>query len=151
MNIKGLDVYSMMSTDIYRGISKAFFPKWEGWKLLEAGADSYLVDKAVDSFYLTYFYYYLKVDMVGDRLIEFCIMNFATSHGKRKAIMKLEKAAGFPITGKPSASLMEFLSDNKNEVVPVLLLELLEFYEFIGDIRGGLWVLNIYREFKIGR
>ena len=148
MNVKGLEVYQRIDVDTYRGISRKFFPKWEGWELLEDEAPINVIDHAVSTFYLTYFYYYLKIDIINNFLVEQTIMNFATIHGKRKAIMKLEKACGFPITGKPSAELMSYTATNINEVVPMFFLELLEFYEFIGDIDSGLWVLENYRAFK---
>lgn len=148
MNIKGLDIYPVITMGVYRGISYKFFPKWEGWELLENEVPIELVDKAVERFYLTYFYYYLKLDMIHRPVVEQTLMNFATIHGKRKAIMKLEKASGFPITGKPSAELAVYVAENVDEVAPLLFLELLEFYEFIGDIENGAWVLENYRLYK---
>lgn len=140
MNIKELEVYPYISEDMYRGISKLHFPKWEGWKL--AGEDK---EAAVESFYSVYFYYAMKLDILESSNLSNIILNFATLHGKKKAISKLQKVCGFPMTGCTSVELMEYASSNSQSIVYIYILEILEFYDFIHKPEDGLWAITAYR------
>lgn len=138
MDVSTLEVYSHVEEGKYRGISKKFFPKWEGWEL-----DS--KDEAVERFYMAYFYYSLKLDIIGDSNLETLVMNLATLQGKRKAISKLQKVCGMEMTGKTSTELMEYVSNNHHDVIYKYILEIIEFYDFIHKPEEDLWALNTYR------
>ena len=140
MNIRTLEVYSKIEEGKYRGISKRHFPKWEGWDL-ENGER----EEAVDRFYMVYFYYSLKLDLVEDEVLEKLILNFSTLQGKKKAISKLEKVCGLPMTGKTSSLLMEYAANNHDYVLYKYILEIIEFYDFIHKPQEGLWALDVYR------
>lgn len=138
MDVRKLEVYTSVEEGKYRGISRKFFPKWEGWELDNK-------DEAVNSFYMVYFYYALKLDLVEHMVLEELVMNFATLQGKRKAISKLQKVCGMEMTGKPSTSLMEYVSDNHEAILCKYILEIIEFYDFIHKPQEGSWALNAYR------
>lgn len=140
MRIKDLQVYPYIYEDMYRGISKLHFPKWEGWKLSGQAKED-----AVDAFYSVYFYYAMKLDIIKDEALVNLILNFATLHGKKKAISKLQKVCEFPMTGVPSIELMEYVSENTKDIIYIYILEILEFYDFIHKPEDGVWAINTYR------
>jgi len=138
MDVRALEVYSSIEEGKYRGISRKFFPKWEGWELENK-------EEAVERFYTTYFYYALKLDLIENYVLEELVMNFATLQGKKKAISKLQKVCGMAMTGKSSALLMEHVSDNHEAILCKYILEIIEFYDFIHKPGEGAWALNTYR------
>lgn len=140
MDVKTLEVYSLIEEGKYRGISKKFFPKWEGWTF--NGEEK---DIAVNKFYMTYFYYPLKLDYIGNDVLEKLVLNFATLQGKKKAISKLQKACGQDMTGHPTAALMTYAGENLEEVLYKYILEIIEFYDFISKPKDSLWALNTFR------
>lgn len=138
MDVRVLEVYTHTEEGKYRGISKKFFPKWEGWELDNK-------DEAVERFYMAYFYYSLKLDLIENTELETLVLNFATLQGKRKAISKLQKVCGIDMTGKSSAELMEYVGKNHEGIIYKYILEIIEFYNFIHKPGEDLWALNTYR------
>jgi hypothetical protein len=132
--VKRLCVYKNSSSGIYKGIIKAHFPKWEGWKVLELGEDP---EDLVIDFYIEHYYDSLKLYECHNPYIAYTLLNFATLHGKKKALQKLTQVAGLD-------SIMMF---NSLGIVGEynLLLEILEFYEFIGN-KDTSWVIKVYKQ-----
>lgn len=137
-----LEVYSRSDIGTYRGISKAYFPKWEGWRL-----EGEAKDKAVENFYMIYFYYNMKLDLLENQTFVNLIMNFATLHGKRKAISKLQKVSGFEMTGQVSSDLITYINDNAEYLIFKYILEIVEFYSFINEPQNQFWAVNAYRKY----
>lgn len=137
-----LEVYAQSDIGMYRGINKEYFPKWEGW-----GLEGEAKDLAAEKFYLVYFYYNMKLDMLDNQTFVNLVMNFATMHGKRKAVSKLQKVAGFEMTGQVSSELLLYINENSEGLIFQYILEIIEFYSFINQPQNNLWALNCYRKY----
>ena len=138
VDIKNLKVYQDNSKGTYRGINRSFFPRWEGWKLLEDGRSLEEIDRAVESFYMTYFFYRFKLDLIVPEA-QYILLNFATSQGAKKMLSKLQKATNSHLEG---TALIEEFNYQGAEAILKLKLELLEFYYYIGKPEEGAWVLT---------
>ena len=132
--------------EVYRGIDRNYYSKWIGFRLIDEGKIFEEVDKAVVDFYLTYYYYQLKLDLIEDELLEFVILDFATQNGKRKTIEKLERVCGLEVTGKPTTKLMTYMHQHKGFLFPYIILEFLEFYYYTEKLLQGGFLLKAYRQ-----
>jgi len=140
--VDSLIVYNDSSRGVYRGISKLYFPKWVGWSMIESGASSTEVDQEVYNFYLSYFYYQMKLDDIQNQAIACAIMNFATLNGKKKAIQKLQKVTNSQAIGFELIALFNSLGKCGEYQ---LLLEFMEFYSFTGEMSKVEWLTRAYR------
>ena len=137
VDVKNLRVYKDKSEGIYRGICKKFFPKWPGWPLLlEEEVNEAELDNLVEHFYLEYFYYEMKLDELKNKTIAFMLLNFATQHGKKKTLSKFYQV---------SESIESFNSLGKLGEYH-LLLELMEFYSYIGRLEDANYISDTYRK-----
>lgn len=140
--IENLVVYNKNGLGIYRGIYKAHFPKWDGWGMLDRGEPKEVIDLEVLRFYETFFYYSLGLDQLQNQVIACAIMNFATMHGKKKALQKLQKVTESQAIG---TDLIDTFNSQGKCSEYHLLLEFLEFYSFTGDISKVDWLTKAYR------
>ena len=144
-DIKALDVFSVNYDGTYCGIAKKYFSKWEGWKMLENGESQLVVQQAAINFYMVFFFFHLKLDLLDNPTIRWALLNFATKHGKKKAISKIEQVIGIPQTGRPSAKLMGAINRLPKSTEYKLLLEMIEFYAFTGNYEESRWVIDLFR------
>lgn len=79
----------------FQGIERKYFPKWEGWEILDYGGipSEYLVD----SFYKEFFWGKLKMDLIDNQYLADLLMAFAVVSGKKKAINKLQRVLKVPL------------------------------------------------------
>ena len=147
-HIKQLKVFGDFTKGRVYGIDREYFPKWAGWKLLELQATSEEVEEAAIQFYYEFFYKPMHLDKLSDKFIVNLLLGFATLHGKRKATAKLQQVLGLEQTGVPTASMMEKTNLISKYVLPNLLLEIEEFYFYLGDPSGGRWAIDVYRKMK---
>lgn len=134
-----LEVFNNNSRGVYHGISRQYFPRWEGWQMIEEGKPKEFMLEAVEQFYMTYFYYPLKLDLLEDKDLAMACLNFAASEGKKKLISKLQKATSSHLEG---TKLIEAVGGCDKYR---LLLEFLDHYYWLGKPTEGLWVINTYR------
>jgi len=139
--IKQLEVYKDNSKGTYRGIRRDFYPRWRGWALLEDGWGYEELEVAVEEFYITYFFYQMKLDQLKSDAIAFLLLNFATQHGKRKCWEKVQRAVGNHSEG---AKLIEEFNHIGTLGEYKLLLEILEFMEYTKSTNTE-WVYKVYR------
>jgi hypothetical protein len=144
-DVKTLSIYKVHKNGIYRGIHKKYFSKWEGWDLLEKGEDVDKVDQAAINFYIVFFFFHMKLDLIENPVIRWALLNFATMHGKRKAISKLEQVLGLPQTGAVNSKVCELINAAPKGTEYKLLLELVEFYSFIDRYESSDWVIDLFR------
>jgi len=132
--IKQLEVYKDNSKGTYRGIRREFFPRWRGWEILEDGAGYEELEVAVEEFYMTFFFYQMKLDQLKSDAMASLLLNFATQHGKKKALQKLKQVADSIEEFNRMGTLGEYK----------LLLEILEFMEYTKSTNTE-WVYKVYR------
>lgn len=142
MLIENLRVYNENRPGVYRGIHKAHFPRWAGWSMLDAGRSKGEVDEEVTKFYEVFFYYNLGLDQLQNQVVACAVMNFATMHGKKKALQKLQKVTGSQAIG---TTLIDLFNSQGKCAEYHLLLEFLEWYSFTGDISKVDWLTKAYR------
>lgn len=132
--IKKLDAYNRNAKGTYKGISRQFYPKWSGWGLLEEGADYASLEKAVEEFYMAYYWYNLKLDLLDNEELAFCLFNFAVENGKSKCLQKVRLVA----------DSVEGLNSIGRGTTYRLLLELVEFYHYTKRDNIG-YILECYK------
>lgn len=132
--VKRLDAYQRNAKGTYKGISRQFYPRWSGWELLENGADYTSLEKAVDDFYMAYYWYNLKLDLLDNEELAFCLFNFAVENGKSKCKQKI---------GIVTDSV-EGLNSITKGITYRLLLELIEFYSYTKRDNIG-YILECYK------
>lgn len=141
--VRQLVVYQDNFRGTYRGISKAYYPKWEGWTYLENyPMDIDKVEQAVLDFYTSRFFYQLRLDLLDNTDIAFILFNFATSHGKKKMVQKIQQVLH---SNLDSWELIDELNASDTASIYRLILELIEFYSFIGKLEEAQWLLKVYR------
>lgn len=132
--IKRLDAYQRNAKGTYKGISKSYYPKWSGWELLDNGADYNTLEHAVKDFYMAYYWYNLKLDLVDNEELAFCLFNFAVENGKSKCLQKIHLVS----------EDIEGLNSLSKGITYKLLLELLEFYSYTKSTNIG-YILECYK------
>ena len=137
-----LEVYKINARGTLYGINKEFFPRWSGWKLLYDGASQEELLAEAESFYLTYFYYPMKLDLMEDSRIAEACLQFASLEGKKKLVSKLQKATGSHLEG---TQLVEAFNKSGTQGKQKLLLEFLDHYTYFGKLHEASWVLEYYR------
>ena len=142
MDIRKLDAYHDNSRGKYRGITKKYFPRWTGWKLIEDGRPFNEIDDAVIEFYLQFFIKELYLEDFSNRELATACLNFATKHGKKKLIQKLQHIVGLPLTGK---ELIQGFNSMGSFGEYKLLLEFMDFYLYTKD-NNIEWIIDTYRK-----
>lgn len=137
--VRLLDAYKNNQKGTYRGISRQYYPKWSGWNLLENDGTFQEIEKEVVAFYTTYYYYQLRLDLIEDENIALVLFNFAVNNGKKKALQKIALVAGN----------VEGFNKVGNIGKLRLLLELLDFHEYIKD-SNTYYIWNAYKEITNG-
>ena len=137
-----LEVYKINARGTLYGINQHFYPRWSGWKLLYEGASQEVLLAEAESFYMTYFYYPLKLDLIEDSRIAECAFQFATLEGKKKLVSKFQKATGSRLEG---TQLVEAFNKSGTQGKQKLLLEFLDHYSYFNKLNEASWVLEYYR------
>ncbi len=140
--IKDLHVFKEHASGILHGIHKAYFPRAKVWQLLEEGANSGDLEVEAVEFYKVHFMQALKLDQLESQRMQFICLNFATMHGKKKLLQKLGKVTG--MYGE-DLGLVQVLNTMGAQGELELMIELLEFYHYIGaSVGAGDWILREY-------
>lgn len=137
--IKNSEVFQKSSKDITHGISKRFYPKWAGWKL----QDPLEIQEAAREFYSAFFWYRYKLDLLDNGKLAELLFNFLTLEGANKTLSKLNNVLGTTYSSF-SVELMEQLNSVPKVAVNLLILEMIEFYHFVGRLDNIGWLLRIY-------
>lgn len=80
---------TVVSATEYMGISKMYFPKWEGWTYVERNTT--VPKSIVQDFYNIYFWGRLNGDAIECQHIANLLFTFSILAGKRKAVAKLKR------------------------------------------------------------
>jgi lysozyme family protein len=131
--------YSNNSNDnggeTYKGISRNFYPKFQGWTIIDTYTDKSLLDndkelaKYVSDFYYAFYWYKLRCDDINDAFIAKMLFNFAVNMGKRQVIKKVQRIVGVEVDGLIGNITVAALNNTDSRVfVNHFLLEIIEFY-----------------------
>ena len=88
--------------ETYGGITRRFFPAWEGWKLIDTQAPTIkinnarfvMADQLLPSFYKINFWDKMKLDLITDQTLAECIYDFAITSGISDAIKLIQSLVG---------------------------------------------------------
>lgn len=121
--------YSNVASDTggetYKGISRKWHPKWEGWKVVDKNKplkrnqiikDSAL-DAMVEKFYKKEFWDVISGDSIEDQYSANTLYDFGVNAGHGKSINNIQKVLGLPVTGKISKQLIEAINNPEKYLV----------------------------------
>ena len=154
--------YSNVESDhggeTYAGISRHFFPKWEGWRLLDSeNYQNAELSEAVANFYRVYFWYPLKCDLIDNDFIAIVVFNFGVNFGKRQAAKKVQRILGVKQDGLIGTKTLYALNETNAEMfIYHFLLEAVEFYSHLAKdfsqrqfFRGWIGrVVDLYHDYE---
>lgn len=78
--------------ETYAGITKKFYPNWEGWEFLKN--NDIKIQGAVYNFYKVHYWDKIKADSYNNFYIKEIVFNFAVNVGVRTAIKLMQKILG---------------------------------------------------------
>ena len=117
------------------GISRKWYPRWEGWGKVDAGAraDDKELQADVKAFYYAYYWMKLKLDMVEDEQLAECIFNFSVNMGKKTVLRKVQRIVRVKQDGFIGQNTLAAIDAHDPEKLFYhLLLEVIEFYVQLG-------------------
>jgi len=118
--------------ETFKGISRRYFPKWEGWSIIDVNHFDPRLDDLVAQFYKQQFWDKLLLDEVSNGEVAKILFNFSVNIGKKQITKKVQRILHVTIDGSfgPQTlnALNEFCTSNSNEFVYHLLLEVVELY-----------------------
>lgn len=147
--------------ETFRGISRRWFPKWEGWSMIDACEDksvlhtSIQLEEAVENFYYAYFWVKTQAHEIENEFIAEMIFNFSVNMGKKviaKKVQRILKAKPDGIIGPETLGALN--SANPSEFIYHFILEIIEFYVQLGKeqphyLRGWLSrALSFYYDYE---
>lgn len=121
--------------ETYNGISRRWFPKWDGWNTIDSYEDKselkYSDDLriSVAGFYYSYFWYKIKADRIENQFIAEMLFITAVNVGKKVAIKKLQRILKVKQDGLIGNITIGALNEAEdNEFIYHYILELVDFY-----------------------
>lgn len=104
--------------ETYAGISRKWFPKWPGWKMVDANKPlkhnqkikNTELEGMVRQFYKTEFWNKVSGDLIDDQLTAERLYDFGVNAGQGKSISQIETALGLKPTGKITPALIEAIN-----------------------------------------
>ncbi len=133
----------VVNDNMYKGIDRGYFPKWEGWKLVDARVS--VPDTCIKDFYNMFFWAKLKGDSIKCQHIANLLFIFAIMAGKKKAVSKIQRVLCLPITGMLDASCVEAINEfDEDYVFLSFYAEVIEFLHSMGQASRISDVINVY-------
>jgi hypothetical protein len=130
----------------YQGISRKYFPKWEGWSIIDFGGEP--SEFLVDTFYKDFFWDKLQCDSIDNQHIADLLMAFAVISGKKKAISKLQRVIGAEVTTELSFKDILLLNTKEPSYIFLeLFAECVEFYISVNTPERIKPLLSIYYKY----
>ena len=130
----------------YLGIQRKFFPKWEGWDII----DNYQIPeyKLVSDFYNVFFWSKLKGDLIYNQDLANLLFIFSITNGKRKTIDKLDRVFGTYSNGVMNNEMINLInSSDINFLFMYMYAELCEFCIMLDKKKDFCKLLKIYNSF----
>lgn len=111
--------------ETYKGIARNFFPKWEGWKIVDAKKPlrhnqiikDETLDKMVHDFYKKTFWDVVGGDQIEDQSIANTLYDFGVNTGQPRSIKNIQKVLGLKQTGKITQELIKRANNPENYLI----------------------------------
>lgn len=140
--------YNLMTRFEYKGINRTFFPKWGGWSILDSReVDTFTLDDLTYQFYNSYFWLKLKGSQIKDQNIANLLFIFATKHGKKKAVSKIQRLLKTNITGVMDEPTILLINNSKCLFLH-LWAEYVEFCIVTGNVDFLNLMLPVYYKYE---
>lgn len=105
--------------ETYAGISRKFWPKWEGWKIVDRykplkrnqKINNIVLHDMILDFYKENFWDVLGADDIEDQQTAYKLYDFGVTSGQSRTIQQIQKVLGLPVTGKISTKLIEAINN----------------------------------------
>ena len=124
--------------ETYKGISRRWFPKWDGWAIIDSLDKNKLdnsmeLQEKVSNFYYKYFWESIKANEIRDKFIASMLFNFSINMGKKVVVRKAQRVAKVTQDGIIGKNTLRAINTMNSELfVYHFLLEIIEFYIQIG-------------------
>lgn len=130
----------------FQGIERKYFPKWQGWDILDYGGIP--SDYLVDEFYREFFWDKIHVGFIDNQHLANLLMAFATVSGKKKAINKLQRVMNIPISDLiESKDIRKLNTLDTEKVFLALFAEFVEFYIAVKTPERIKPLLGVYYDY----
>lgn len=93
LNVSLNFIPSKITPNEYKGISRVYFPKWEGWELLDNS--KHIDESLVKDFYNKYFWARINGDLIEDQHMANLLFLFSVLSGKKKTLAKVRRILNF--------------------------------------------------------
>ena len=118
--------------ETYKGISRRFFPKWEGWEIVDIDHFDDRLDDLVVEFYKEYFWDPLKLSNVEDDFVASMLMNVGVNQGKKSVAKKIQRILGVTQDGIIGPVTIGKLNEaNRDAFVYQFIIETVDLYTHI--------------------
>lgn len=105
--------------ETYAGISRKWFPKWEGWKIVDANKplrwNQKIKDQAlaamVKTFYKKTFWDAIEGDTIEHQVTAERLYDFGVNAGSARSIKQIQTILGIPQSGKVDAATMDAINN----------------------------------------
>lgn len=111
--------------ETYKGIARKYWPKWEGWKIVDKkkplrhGAiirDPEL-EKLVQGFYKKQFWDIVSGDDIEDQDTANTLYDFGVNAGQGRSIQNIQIVLGMKPTGKITSELLKRINNPENYLI----------------------------------
>ena len=118
--------------ETFKGISRRYFPKWEGWPIVDTNHFDPRLDEMVEQFYKQYFWDILQLDTVHSDFVATMLLLSSVNIGTRATIKKVQRILKVPVDGIIGVVTLSHLNRCDEETfVYQFLLELIDLYAHI--------------------
>ena len=119
--------------ETFRGISRRFFPSWEGWGILDTeGHFDERLDDMVENFYKVYFWDALNLSLVEDDFVASMLLNVSVNQGKKSVTKKIQRILNVKVDGNIGKLTLSALnSHNRDAFVYQFIIETVDLYTHI--------------------
>ena len=125
--------------ETFRGIARRWFPKWEGWRIIDkhTNKEALINDPEVTSlvyeFYKKYFWDRLHASEIESEFTADLLFNLSVNIGKRTVIKKAQRVAGVKADGIIGPVTIAAINNtDTDKFVYHFLLEVIELYVQLG-------------------
>lgn len=135
-----------ISNQDYLGIQRKFFPKWEGWVIVDNNCRP--PDKVINDFYYGFFWDKLNCSIIVSQHIAELIFLFSITNGKRKTIDKLDRIFSTNSNGIMSSELITLINSSDTKFIFMYLYaEFCEFCIMLDKKKDFYKLLKVYNSF----
>lgn len=105
--------------ETYAGVSRKFYPKWEGWPIIDRYKplkhgqliNDFKLESAIRTFYYKNYWQPINGDAIEDQAIAEKLYDIGVNRGCRTTIKDIQEILGIPQTGVVDAATIEAINN----------------------------------------